>query len=87
MKDLSRKSLDTICNISVAASIHCTEMIGAGHAAHFMAGKVSPEVLLYQLYKIRESFAKVGAAMANIDAVIDEVEGREPVVVDEQDAA
>lgn len=85
---LSARAQQALLMVNVAASHAGAEIVGASHAAYYMASDVSPGVLLHQLDLIQQSFPKLAMAVAELDKVRDELLGiPSPVKVDEQEAA
>lgn len=86
MTRLSEGSKNALCGLSATADMTCADIIGRAHTAYFNDDNLGS--LLIHLRGIRSSFSRLSVAIACVDNIIDELEGRKPVVpVDEQRAA
>ena len=88
MTPVSDITFDRLCAITVAAATAGSEMNGTAHAAYYMVNNTDPWHVIHQLRNFKEAFGKLVLIMPLVDDVLDELEGRKPVVkVDEQEAA
>jgi hypothetical protein len=84
---LSATSKDKLCTLTAKATVLGAGLIGAAHAAYYMADDINNTNMLHQLTMARSEVLKIVALAQIIDGVIDEIEGREPVaVINEQEA-